>query len=746
MRLNRTIKTTLLVTMISFMLGNTVALAQTVTDVRAYGVDTVAGYSALISTSKTYPNTEVIVDVKKPDGSVISVPVVTNSEGKAKFDLYDYHTRKAGLYQVSAHFKNNQPGQISSFKVYPDTMSIEQSTVTVDKSIVKADQEDTTYLRASVVDKYNNPLKGHVLRVISSRSEDDIRSASPGDMSDDNGIVTFAISSGKAGVSIYSVVDVTNGNVLSDRAEVAFLNNPNYLNDAGGYFDGFIPVASAQPAGPLNKFEITGIPDTTTPNTNISFTVTAQDQDGLTVQNYTGTVHFSVEGENSINVSLPEDYTFKAEDLGSHEFSLGLKFPESGSYNVVATDTSNTSIKGNASVVVSTDSVSGSSGTSASGDKPSINSPLEGTYSQNVQEISGKAANLATVKIFDNDQEIGMTQSDSSGNYSFETTPLADGSHDIYVVWLDDSNEVKGTSDTVTINVDTTAPVVDDIMIEPSAGIKSGDVVNVQVYSEDNLSDAALIFNLDIYQLSPSTETPGLYLASFQAPETAGEYPLDVLLIDELGNEATYQSVMNLIITENGDGSISGQEDSVDDQSGDSTEDDEPGTDQPENQPPSQVFGVIGYGSDQRVTLVWEAATDDGTVDHYKIYYGTDPLNLDNVVETKDAATTWYIPNLLNGNEYFFALSAVDDGGVESLFTSELVSAIPFTLEVQAAVTDRPNEPLNAGQEEALLRGAAIEGSVPPEMVDNGPEVLLLLAGTGILSGVARKLQRKKKR
>ncbi len=184
-------------------------------------------------------------------------------------------------------------------------------------------------------------------------------------------------------------------------------------------------------------------------------------------------------------------------------------------------------------------------------------------------------------------------------------------------------------------------------------------------------------------------------------------------------------------------------------ENGDATVVEEEITDQPEetetgNQPPSQVFGLIAYGTDKRVTLVWEAAIDDVLVNKYKIYYGEDPLNLNNVVETRDASTTWYVPELENGKEYYFAVSAVDDAGVESLFTSELVSAIPFTLEVQTAVTDRPTDVLNAGDEDAYLRGAAIESRAPDRMVDNGPELIWLLAGTGLFSGLARKLSRKK--
>ncbi len=699
--------------------------------VQAYGMDTIAGYSSLLSTSVTYPEKELFFNVKKPDGSVLTIPAVTNSEGIATIDLYDYHTRNAGKYQVSAYLKGNVSGGSSSyFTVHPDRVSAEKSEASVQRTVIKSDGEDRGYIAVRIVDQYGNPFGGHFVRLISSRSGDIIMAASKDAITDVNGELSFAVSSSEPGVSIYSVVDATAGVVLAARVEIAFLEGANYLNDAGGHIEYFIPVASAQDAGPLNKFGISGIPEVVEPNTNISFTVTAQDQNNLTVQNYTGTIHFSVEGPNSLNVTLPEDYTFKADDLGVHEFSLGLKFTEAGSYKLVVTDVSNTAIKGELNVAVG----SGSDVTTGGGTKPIISSPVEGTYSQNVQTISGTTQGLSTIKIFDNDQEIGMVQSDSAGKFSFQTTPLDDGKHELYAVLLDSSNAVAGTSDTMEFFIDTTAPVVEDLIIDPSSGIKAGDVINLTLISENNLSDAAVIFNLDIYQMSPGTGAEGTYVASFQAPELAGEYPIDVLLIDELGNEATYQNVAMLSISENGDGSV--------------TEEDIPTeteTDVTDGQPPSQVFGVIAYGSDKRVTLVWEAATDDGLINNYKIYYGMDALNLSNVVETKDAATTWYVSGLENGKEYFFAISAVDDTGVESLFTSELESAIPFTLEIQTAVTDRPTDTLRSAEEEAYLRGAAIESRAPDRMVDNGPELIWLLAGTGVLSGFARKLSRKKK-
>jgi hypothetical protein len=71
---------------------------------------------------------------------------------------------------------------------------------------------------------------------------------------------------------------------------------------------------------------------------NVSFKVRAIDAEGLTVQNYTGTIRFSAEGDNSSGVDLPENYKFLAEDLGEHQFNLGLSFTEGGTYKVLVND------------------------------------------------------------------------------------------------------------------------------------------------------------------------------------------------------------------------------------------------------------------------------------------------------------------------------------------------------------------------------------------------------------------------
>lgn len=710
---------------------------------QAYGVDTVAGYSALLSTSKTTPSAEIVIAVRKPGGTTVTIPATTNEEGVARVDLYDYHTRRAGTYSVMAYPKGQAAqGALSYFDVYPDEVSPSHSSVAAQTGVARATGKDPVYITVTLRDQYGNPFQGHQVHLLSSRPGDRIASSLSGALTDVNGSATFSVTSSVSGVSVFSAIDSTSGTVVDSRAQVAFLSADSYLDNVGGDFT-FIPLANAQGAGPLNHFAITGIPGSVEPNQNVSFTVTAQDQDDLTVENYTGTVRFSTEGAGGNNVTLPEDYTFKAEDLGTHQFSLGLKFSTAGTYTIVATDTSNTLIRGETTVVVGGGAVTPSSGTQA-GQKPSILTPVAGSYSNNVQNISGSAPAGSTVKIFDNDQEIGSVQVGPNGSYSYQTAPLSDGEHSIYVVTVDASNTVLETSDTVLIIVDTTPPAVDDVIIEPTS-VATGEIMTVKVMSEPNLSESAIIFNNEIIALSPSLDQDGMYVASLQAPAEPGEYPLDILLVDELGNEQTYED--QALITISADGTAQVTEETVPPAevlppAETPAEEMTP----PAGNPPTQVFGVIPFGSDKRVTLVWEAATDaDGLIDHYKIYYGLNPANLDLFADTLDASTTWYIPNLENGKEYFFAVAAVDDAGLESATLSELVNAIPFTLEVETALPERPETALGALTEEALLRGAAL-GAIPPEMTKNGPEVLWLLLGTGAASGLVRTFSRRKRR
>ncbi len=717
--------------------GSQPAFGAPLLSVEAYGTDTVAGYEASLKTVQITAWQDVTFHVVKPDGTVLHLNANSGGDGIARLSLSDYHTRLAGHYEVNATYGLNSPqnqGLFRGFEVYPDKVSADRSTVALDKTLVQLSGGDFAALTVQLMDQYGNPVSDHTVQVFSDRSRDLITSTSPDGVTDSRGEMRFRLTSQQKGVSEYSVLDATSGSMIGRSVGVAYVNGSDLMADVGGDFPFFIDTAKAA-AGSLHHFEISGLPATIQPNQNINFTVTAQDDANQTVQNYLGKVHFSAEGANSSNVTLPEDYTFKAEDLGTHQFSLGLSFSSNGSYKIVATDLANTLIKGTKDVVVG----SGGGSTQQGGSSTiSLDTPIAGTYSQNVQTISGNAQAGYTVKIYDNQQEIGSVQATSAGKYSFQTTPLVDGAHSVYAVMYDPAQTAKGTSSTVQFTIDTTPPAVDDLTLNPNTGIQPGTPINVLIVSEENLSQVAVVFNGDIIQFNPSLENPGTYVGTIQAPATPGVYPLDVLLVDQLSNEGSYKEKAQITVSNEG-GSVVTQE---------STQEVPPVTQeqtqevlppvQPENTAPSKVTGVLTYAGSKKVTLVWDASADNETlVKRYRVYYGLDSTSLDQYADTKDAGTTWYIPDLENGREYFFAVTAFDSEGLESAVLSEIVSGIPFSSEV--AGLGQVSGQLGSG-----FHAAAGEFTPPPSTPKNGPELLWFLFGSGAAGTVVQRMRRKR--
>lgn len=721
-----------------------IAQAAPLTDFQAYGTDTVAGYSSLLTTSRMYPYQDIVFIVKKPDGSEVRIPAKTDQNGVAKRDLYDYHTWISGKFFVSVQLKNSlSPGTATSFTVYPDQVSEEHSMLVANTTLLKADQNDKGYITVHVRDKYNNPLPGHEVKLVSSRTVDMVVPLRMESKTDQSGTITFSVASLEKGISIYSAFDSTANLVLSSRAKIAYLKSASffdtsmakkdYVSNVGGDWPEFIPIAEAAESGAVYSFEILNLPQSIQPNQNVSFSVSAKDQNNMKVENYTGTIHFSAEGANSNNVSLPEDYIFKAEDLGEHDFNLGLKFITEGTYTLVVTDLNNQAIKGKKVITV------GSGGNVASqngSQKITVTTPLAGTFSGNVQTISGNAPAGGKLKIFDNDQEIGSMQATAAGTYSFQTPPLSDGLHKLYVVLLDNVQAVQATSDTREIVIDTAPPKVDEIIITPLGSVKPGAVINVKISSEENISQAVIIFNADLIELSSAPNQPGIYSGSMQAPDKPGVYQIDVVLVDQLGNQTTYEKQASVTVKEDS-GYVSPP---VQPQPVPPSPQPSPGdVSSSANLPPTQVFGVVTYGSDQKITLVWESANDDTKVKNYRIYYGLDPAKLDKVVDTKDASTTWYIPGLKNGVEVYAAVAAVDEKGLESINKSEVVSGIPFKLEVNTSLPDKPTTSLPEDIGNPLLHGASLEEDLPGEVNKSGSELLWFVFGSAGLSFITRK-------
>lgn len=692
--------------------------------------DGIVGENAYFRGENFSAGSDLDLNLEKADQSQAKFVVKTDENGVFDLKVSGKSFEKAGLYYayVSDEFGKALTAK-TSFNVISSETSLDQSKVNLIRPLVKADGNDQAIISVELKDYLGNGLTGRVLKAYSDRSSD--RFVDNMVITNEDGAAKFYLKSNVEGISKISILDTVEDVILKSDLKISFTNNLTGVEDIGG---DLLQIANAAESGPLNGFEFDSLPATIKPNESVSFKLKAIDADAVTVQDYTGTVRFSVEGDNSSGVSLPPNYKFLAEDLGEHQFSLGLSFAKAGTYKLIVNDLNDKFKKGEKTVVVA-DSGSSPSGTTEN--KPIISSPTAGTYSQSEQLISGTAKSSSTIKIYDNNQLIGTVPVGPSGKFSYQTGALANGKHSIYVVNTNTvTEELIGNSDTVEINIDIIPPVIEDLQLDPEKDIQPGTVIKVKVFSEKGLSEASLLFNFDIVQLNASIDDPSVYVGEIQAPQDPGSYKMGVLLVDELKNEKTYDDQATVIVDAGG-GTVEKNPDLT--KPADNTEV-PPVVDVPEIKAglPSLVSGLIAYGSDHKVTLVWEAANDDKLVKNYKVYYGDNVKTMDKIVLTKDASTTWYVPNLENGKEYFFAVAAIDDEGNESEAKSEIVSGIPFKLEINNALSESPTKPL----QDDNLKPAAYSGPFPQNTTKTGPELLLI--GLSSLTASGFVLSRKK--
>ncbi len=435
-------------------------------------------------------------------------------------------------------------------------------------------------------------------------------------------------------------------------------------------------------------------------------------------------MRFSVHGASASDVILPDDYQFEAQDLGAHTFSLGISFKTVGTYKVVVTDVDDFDLRGEQTVVVTAgDGVSsGDSNSSNLGSSAVvINSPKPGTYSVSSQQIAGMATPGVALKIYDNDQEIGNTDADSNGDFSFQTGVLSQGEHKFQVVALDATNSPAGSSEIVTVVIDTAGPDANLISFDPSGPVAPGSLVEVSISSDNNLSQAALLFNGKLVVLTEDIAEAGNYKGSFLAPNEIGTYGVDVILVDGLGNESQLQNEKQIVVAERGAVGNEGL-DGVDDVDQIDSNDSEVQVD--------SVTGLKAYSGNERVNLEWSEV--DGEISNYRVYYGERADSLTNAVDTFTENNEWYVPNLENGKEYFFALTAIDSEGDESPVRSEIVSAVPF-MPTETGVNDSAGDIFSFNSDGLSdvvtvnvsdLKEAPVE---KPALDETGPEVYFLM-------------------
>jgi sugar lactone lactonase YvrE len=128
-----------------------------------------------------------------------------------------------------------------------------------------------------------------------------------------------------------SVGETVRGGSPFDTGEMAVRADSSvlFLSTASGVRVIDLPAVT----GVAARLDVSGFPSLISAGASGTFTVTVKDPAGYVIPGFTGTVHFS---STDPNATLPTEYTFTADDQGSHTFTAA--FTGNGTYTLTATD------------------------------------------------------------------------------------------------------------------------------------------------------------------------------------------------------------------------------------------------------------------------------------------------------------------------------------------------------------------------------------------------------------------------
>lgn len=649
-------------------------------------LDTVAGFETVIEGSLFENSKPVSFFVYRPDGEKLQLDTSTGDEGTAEVLVPDTFTRIAGTYKVTDSADDKV---YAEFQVFPGEMDSSVSNLFTDRSSIPANGTDNARINVRVTDEFGNPLESHEVRLSSSRPHDIILGKSVSTNS--NGIASFLVASRETGYAIFTATDETSGIVLTQRIKVLFIAPTSVFKSVGGDPE---TVLLAQASQSATGFVIENMPATANVNETLSFQVKAVDSSGNVVSSYSGIVIFS---STDINAQLPNTYVFQQSDQGRHPFNLSLTLRTLGTQKVIVQQQGNPLIKGEKTIEIIDTSIQGSS-------QIRITKPATGTYSANVLEVAGEAAPNARVKIFDNGQQIAEVQANTSGRFSHQTSLLTDGQHAFHA----ESNGVQ--SMIVNVTIDSTAAQVEQVEITNDT-LAPGETTQILIRSDPDLASVQATIGDFITDLEADPQNPGVYRGTLTAPADDGEYTVNVIITDKVGNLSPSYEVGKITV--------------------ESTL--RPATESSFSVP-SRVQNLQATAGNARVTLTWSPANAEAGMAFYRIYYGNDSQKLNLIVNTKDANTQWYIPSLLNGTAYYFQVVGVDAAGNEGDNRSAMVSATPSA--------DLPlEESISAGSDTSPVLcdpgPCPPDVSLPPTTSEDGPSLLFAVLTTiGFSSGL----------
>lgn len=370
----------------------------------------------------------------------------------------------------------------------------------------------------------------------------------------------------------------------------------------------------------------------------VDVTVKALDENGNVDPTYKGDIWIEVEwfDYNDPDIAFPGNGIgfFEAADQGIKIFSKGLTVKKGGNYKLVVADVYDTSLKW------STDfTVLGKEGTAATAGI-TVASPLSGsTETQDSVTVIGTTTFPSTpiVVLLDGTQvEEGVT--DTKWAFTLYMKWITPGAHTVTVNALDLEKKIVGSSGPIPFSYKASDNLFVGLDIEPSKQAKIGEKLTFTVHTAPTVTSAMLVFAGGDEVPTQKVEA-GLFRKQMSF-DKAGVLPIDIIL----GVNATsspYNNVDSITIADE-----------------------------------TRKILTVDYTADQTKNKVDMQWTYEGTIEFFKIKYGTnkDTMRLSLTTSEPKGSLILADPKAM----YYAQVFPVDADGVVNGEPSEIVEIAPM--------------------------------------------------------------------
>lgn len=276
---------------------------------------------------------------------------------------------------------------------------------------------------------------------------------------------------------------------------------------------------------------------------SLDITISAIDSNGEIVTDYTGDI--LVFSESDAQAEFPtvlseNSYSFTIADEWSVKFENAVKFKNTWIQDLYVYDLNNENILWVAEVNITEKEV-------LQNVEISILSPENGvTLWKNNITVSGTTQKNYQIRILLNNEQDFFTTSNGDGIFEKELDGLLEWANSLQAFILDADNEQIWESEKIDVKINSLSPDFKNLTITPTWEVEAWTEISMELVSNTGLNEVQIILDDVIIKLKEWRD--GIYTGTTNAPRTAWEYPIDILLKDEFANETQERWVETLIV------------------------------------------------------------------------------------------------------------------------------------------------------------------------------------------------------